>query len=104
MTSPPTPVRDPRAGVVFLVHCSSGGSAPNGFAWSGYWDAWSPPDLLDEGAWATATEAIAWARARCDVIIVRVDMPPRLFSAGALVPKNESLAEWPPADVDRFDP
>src|SRR4051794_10123456 len=99
-----TSVRDPRAGVVFLVHASSGGTTPSGLAWSGYWDAWDPPAILGEGVWATATEAIAWARARCDVVIARVEMPPRFFSAGALMPKDETLAEWPPADADRFDP
>jgi hypothetical protein len=72
--------------------------------WSGYWDAWDPPDLRDEGDWATAGQAIAWARARCDVVIARVDMPPRFFTAGVLMPKDETLTAWPAADVDRFDP
>ena len=91
-------------GVVYLAHRSSGGGDPRGPAWSGDWERWDPPGVLGEGSWATAGEAIDWARERSAVVIVRVDMPPRLFRGADVDPPGESLAAWPPPDVDRFDP
>ena len=65
--------------------------------------ALGPPGMLGEGAWRTAAEAIAWGREQCDVVIARLDRPPRDFSAGAAAPRGEDLPPWPPGDADRFD-
>ncbi len=93
-----------RAGVVYLGHRSAGLVGPSGESWTGYWERQDPPGMLAEGSWQSAVDAVAWARARCDVVIVRVGLPGTLFSAGDRQPQDEELPVWPPNDADRFDP
>jgi hypothetical protein len=95
-----------RGGVVYLTHRSAGHEelADEGMAWIGHWERVDPPGMLGEGVWTSAAEAIAWARERCDAVIIRVDLPGRQYSAGNRQWWDDKLPEWPPEDVDRFDP
>jgi hypothetical protein len=93
-----------RGGVVYLVHHSAMPAGPHEQPWTGYWEREDPPGMLAEGSWHSAAGAVAWARERCDAVIVRVGLPGELFSAGERQPPGENLPEWPPGDADRFDP
>jgi hypothetical protein len=93
-----------RSGAVYLIHGSAGWQDPNDQPWSGYWERGTPPGVLGEGAWPSAHEAVAWGRDRCDVVIVRLGTPPRVFSAGSHQPDGETLPAWPPPDLDSFNP
>jgi hypothetical protein len=100
VTDPMAPLPH-RQGVVYLAHRSVW-TGPHGEPWSGYWERSDPPGVLGEGSWDSADAAVAWGRDRCDVVIVRLGTPPRLFSAGSRQPDGEELPAWPPADLDQF--
>jgi hypothetical protein len=64
----------------------------------GHWEATDPPRLLEAGPSSSDVEdAIAWGRARAEVILVRIGMPGVYYSAGEAQPaRGERLPEWPP--------
>lgn len=93
-----------RCGIVYLAHRSTGHAGPHDEAWTGYWERRRPPGVLGEGSWTSAAEAIAWARARCDTVILRVGVPGVVYSAGDSPPDDEDLPAWPPADAHLYDP
>lgn len=96
--------RAPHGGTVYLAHRSTGSVGPHDEPWTGYWERQDPPGMLGEGSWWSAAEAVAWARERCDTVIVRVGVPGAVYSAGARQDPREDLPAWPPDDADRFDP
>jgi hypothetical protein len=88
------PTRD---GIVFIAE--DVGDAPDpGFLFTGHWESLEPPRLLESGpGWASADAAIEWGRARADIVLIRIGMPGRYYSAGQRQPRGEPLPEWPPA-------
>lgn len=87
-----------REGVVYIAEVSEDeAAATNAPRFRGHWESQDPPALLESGpGWATIDLAIAWGRARADVVLVRIGIPGRYYSAGARQPPRETLPEWPP--------
>lgn len=61
----------------------------------GYVEAADAGGVVDEGEWETVEEAIAWARDRVEIVLVRIGYSD-YYSAGAAHP--EGVPPWPPSE------
>lgn len=85
-----------RDGIVYLAEDAFDDvTDPPAPAFYGHWELVDPPTFLEQGpGWASAEEAIAWGRARADIVLIRIGMPGTYYTAGNR--RDESLPEWPP--------
>ena len=98
-----------RSGQVFLLVDDADGGFPLELSVSGYWDAMAdgPDSVRDELLpGGTIREAIRWARARCDEVVIRshnplVDAPVAVNFWAGTGPAPAGMGVWPvPEDLE----
>lgn len=88
-----------RDGIVYISEeAPDEGASSRTPRFRGHWESVDPPGLLEAGpGWETADSAIAWGRARADVVLIRIGMPGTYYSAGEeRPPREEHMPTWPP--------
>ena len=89
-----TDVRDDA--IAYIAETSLESRAVGDPTFAGHIEGRTPPRLLEEGpGWETAGAAIAWARQRARVVLVRIGIPGTYYSAGVDDPAEDSPPRWP---------
>ena len=53
------------------------------------------PEQLENGAWWSAEDAVAWGRSHAEIVVIRIGDPPKFYSAGAREPEaSPPLPRW----------
>ena len=83
----------PRTGIVYITDDATGFQGPRGEPYFGHWEGIEDgrPALLEEAAWWSVEEAVVWARARAEVVVVRLGDPEVVYSAGDQPPTGSAL-------------